>query len=216
VVVGKRKTHERFPRRLAPSFPPTRLDKPRQSLTQRVRISVVVLFVCHSRRESAVAFLFVILSAAEESASAFCLSFWRSQNLRRCTCPCLFFCLSFPKGICFCLSFVILSFAQNPRICLRFVSPVILSFAQNLSRCPWLFLTYNSQLTTFLSRVSTLQIPLNPLNQNHLKLKNTWHTRYAPPRIIKVWGNHCLMYAHHTFTRGIAYIIAITCLFSYI
>ena len=37
-----------------------------------------------------------------------------AQNLLPCLC--LFFCLSFPKGICFCLSFVILRAAKNPRI----------------------------------------------------------------------------------------------------
>ena len=105
-------------------------------------------------------FWLVILSAAKNPRICFCCcpSFWRSQNLRRC----LFFCLSFPQGICFCR-------------CL--FSFVILSFARNLSRCPCPFLTYNSQRKTFLSRVSTLQNPCNSHHTNHLPTKNTWHTR---------------------------------------
>jgi hypothetical protein len=35
------------------------------------------------------------------------------------------------------------------------------------------------------SSPSKLQIPPNPHQPNHLKLKNTWHTSFPPSRIIK-------------------------------
>jgi len=70
--------------------------------------NLLLPFVCHSERSEESPSLPLPLPVLSFVILGF------AQNLRPC--PCLFFCLSFPKGICFCLLFVILSAAKNPRI----------------------------------------------------------------------------------------------------
>ena len=89
-------------------------------------------------------------------------------------CPILRFFLA--KGVLAC------SFVCHSRRESAFVFR--LSFPKGICFCLCLFSTPNSQLS--LSRGSALKNPLKPHHTNHLPPKNTWHTRYAPRRIIKV------------------------------